>query len=63
MANVAAVNRDGSIVAADVGNDLQLYDDKPNLLFTLPNLDEGVIFNPVEDVLYVVDDMNDTIIA
>ena len=63
LGNVSAVNRDGSIVAVDVGNDLALYDDSFNLLFTVPNLDEGAIFSPVDDILYVVDDISDEIVA
>ena len=63
MGNVSAVNRDGSIVAVDVGSDLVLYDENLNPLSTLPGLDEGAIFSPVEDVLYVVDDVSDEIIA
>lgn len=63
LRNVSAVNRDGSIVAVDVGNDLVLYDASLTPLHTLANLDEGAIFSPVDDLLYVVDDVSDEIIT
>jgi ELWxxDGT repeat protein len=59
----ASVNRDSSLVAVEFNNDIAIYEDDLSYLRTLNNLDGGMVFDPVKDILYALSTTSDEIIA
>jgi sugar lactone lactonase YvrE len=49
---IASVNRDGSLIAMELGSDVRIMDPSLNVLFTLHNLGGGLVFDPTRNVLY-----------
>jgi ELWxxDGT repeat protein len=59
----ASVNRDASLIALESNNDISIYDRELSYLRTLSNLDGGMVFDPVKDILYTVNTTSDEIIG
>jgi hypothetical protein len=50
--SLGSVNRDGSLIAMDVGTNVWVLDRYLHLLVTLPSLGSGLVFDPTRDILY-----------
>jgi len=59
----AAVSRDGSLIALQIGTGVAVIDPNLNAIVNLGHLDGGVAFDPAQDVLYGVNTHADQIVA
>jgi sugar lactone lactonase YvrE len=59
----AAVNRNGTLTALEVNGAIAIMDAKFNAIINLGGLDGGMVFDPVQDVLYAVSSSADKIYA
>ncbi len=60
---LSAVNRNGKLMAFDMGNQVMVMDNNFNVRNQLSGLDGGVIFDPNQDVMYAVWPSGDQIVA
>jgi hypothetical protein len=60
---LAAVNRDGSLIALKFGGQVSLYDRNLNVVRILGNLNGAVAFDPLRDLLYAGSLTTDQVIA
>jgi len=58
---IASVNRDGSLLALELGNDIQILDPALGDVTRLTGFRGGVIFHPLSDLLYAVDATRDVV--
>jgi hypothetical protein len=58
-----AVNRDGSLIAVEVGTSISILDRNLNSVENLTNVDGGLAFDPIRDILYAASAATDQIIA
>ncbi len=61
--SLSAVNRNGSLIAMEVGTGISIMDANLNSLENLSNVDGGMVFDPLKDVLYAADSAKDQIVA
>ncbi len=60
---MSAVNRNGKLLAFDMGNQLLVMDNNYNVRNQLSGLGGGVVFDPNQDVMYAVNPAADQIVA
>lgn len=60
---LSAVNRDGSLIALELNNGISIFDQNLNAIENLGNVDGGMAFDPVSDILYAANSTTDEIIA
>ncbi|MEP0869441.1 hypothetical protein NDA01_06480 [Trichocoleus desertorum AS-A10] len=59
----SAVNRNGSLVALQLGSSISILDANFNSVQSLSNLDGGFAFDPIRDILYAADSVTDQVLA
>lgn len=61
--NLSAVNRDGSLIALEWGSGISVMDSNLNAVENLINVDGGLAFDPLRDILYAVNSTSDQVIV
>lgn len=61
--NLSAVNRNSSLIALEWGNGISILDRHLNSVENLNDVDSGMAFDPLRDILYAANSTTDQIIA